>query len=104
MVLGIDGGVLAEMLTPFDLYLGGKLGKGKQIMPWIDMQDMLGIVEKVINDERINTAVNATAPKPVSNEVFSRSLAKALGRPALLTTFPFMLNVLFGKEMSEDFY
>jgi len=102
LVLGIDGGVLAEMLTPFDLCLGGKLGNGKQIMPWIDMQDMLGIVEKVINDENIKEAVNATAPKPVSNEVFSKALAKALHRPAFLTTQPFMLNALFGKEMTAD--
>ena len=102
LVLGIDGGVLAEMLTPFDLCLGGKLGDGKQIMPWIDMHDMLGIVEKVINDENIKEAVNATAPKSVSNEVFSKALAKGLHRPAFLTTQPFMLNALFGKEMTAD--
>ena len=102
LVLATDGGMLAEMLTAFDLCVGGKLGDGKQMMPWIDMHDLLGIVEKVMNDESIDGAVNATAPNPVSNMEFSQTLAKAMRRPMFLTTPTFMMYVLFGKEMVDE--
>ena len=102
LVLATDGGILAEMLTAFDLCLAGKLGSGKQMMPWIDMQDMLGIVEYVINNETLKGAVNATAPKPVSNLAFSKTLAKAMRRPMSLTTPTFMLELFYGKEMVRE--
>jgi NAD dependent epimerase/dehydratase family enzyme len=72
------------------------------MMPWIDMHDLLGIVEKVINDESINGAVNATAPNPVNNLEFSKTLAKAMRRPLFLTTPTFLMYVLFGKEMVDE--
>ena len=102
LVLGIDGGVLAQMLPSFDLCLGGKLGTGKQMMPWIDKQDMLGIIEHIINNKELKGAVNATAPKPVNNLEFSQTLAKALRRAILLPTPLFMLNLLYGKEMVQE--
>jgi len=102
LVLAIDGGVLSEMLTPFDLCLGGKLGSGEQMMPWIDMHDMLGIIEHLINNETIKGAVNATAPLPVNNLEFSQTLAKSLKRPLLLPTPTFMLKLLYGKEMVQE--
>jgi len=101
LVLATDGGILAELLTAFDLCLGNKLGDGKQMMPWIDMHDMLGIIEHIINNEEVVGVVNATAPKPVSNELFSKSLAKAMGRPMFLPTPIFMLELLYGKEMTR---
>jgi len=102
LVLATDGGVLAEMLTAFDLLLGGKLGSGKQMMPWIDMQDMLGVIEHIINTKELNGAVNATAPRPVNNLEFSKTLAKAMRRPMFLTTPTFMLELFYGKEMVKE--
>ncbi|CAA6804121.1 MAG: Cell division inhibitor [uncultured Sulfurovum sp.] len=102
LVLATDGGVLSQMLPAFDLCLGGKLGSGKQMMPWIDMQDMLGVIEHIINNNELEGVVNATAPMPVNNLVFSKSLAKAMRRPILLPTPVFMLNLLYGKEMVQE--
>jgi uncharacterized protein (TIGR01777 family) len=102
LVLATDGGMLAEMLTAFDLCLGGKLGRGKQMMPWIDMHDLLGIVDYVINNESLKEVGNATAPKPVSNLEFSQTLAKAMMRPMFLTTPLFVLELFYGKEMVRE--
>ncbi|HHD75324.1 MAG TPA: DUF1731 domain-containing protein, partial [Campylobacterales bacterium] len=84
------------------LCLGNKLGHGKQMMPWIEMHDMLGVIEHSINHESVVGVFNATAPHPVSNEVFSKALAKGMGRPILFPTPVFMIELLFGKEMTRE--
>ncbi len=99
LVLG-DGGLLNRMLLPFRFGLGGRLGNGKQWMSWIHLQDWLSIAEKMISDNSMSGAYNATAPNPVTNAEFTRVLAKTVNRPALFPLPARLLTVLLG-EMSS---
>ena len=81
IVLGPDGGALPKMAFPFKLFVGGKLGNGKHWMPWIHIDDLVGLFNHLLASS-ISGPVNATAPNPVTNAEFSRQLAGALERPA----------------------
>lgn len=85
VVLGAEGGALATMLPPFRLGLGGRLGHGRQWMPWIHIDDWLELVVRALRDESLSGALAATAPEPVRNSEFTRALGQALRRP---TPFP----------------
>jgi hypothetical protein len=100
VVLGRGGGALAQMLPPFRLGVGGRLGTGAQWMSWIALDDVLSLIEFAIEDAALSGPVNAVAPNPVTNAVFTRKLAAALHRPAILPVPAFALKILFG-EMSE---
>lgn len=101
IVLGKNGGALFKMLLPFKMGLGGPIGNGKQWMSWIHIDDLVGIIHYIIENENINGAVNGTAPNPVINNEFSRILGKALQRPAFLTMPTFITKTLFG-QMGEE--
>ena len=100
VVLGRGGGALAQMLWPFRLGVGGRLGTGNQWMPWIALDDLVSLIEFAITDAALRGPVNAVAPNPVTNAVFTRELAAALHRPAILPVPAFALKILFG-EMSQ---
>jgi uncharacterized protein (TIGR01777 family) len=102
LVLG-DGGALKKMLLPFKLGIGGKIGDGKQWMAWIHLDDAVGLIEFAISSSRLRGAVNATAPNPVINTEFTREVAAALHRPAILPVPQFVLDLLFG-EMAQIVY
>jgi uncharacterized protein len=99
VVLGLNGGALAKMLTPFKAGMGGKLGSGDQWMSWIHLDDMVGIIQHVIQNEA-RGPVNGTAPHPVTNAEFTKTLAHAVSRPAVMPMPGFMLKGMFG-EMAE---
>lgn len=84
VLLSARGGALARLLTPFRLGLGGRLGPGTQWMSWLALDDALDVVLRALHDERVKGPLNAVAPEPVTNADFSRTLARVLGRPALL--------------------
>jgi uncharacterized protein (TIGR01777 family) len=95
-VLGKDGGALATMLPAFRAFAGGRLGSGKQWMPWIHADDVAGLfVHAVEND--VSGVWNATSPNPVSNAEFTRLLGRAVHRPALFPVPPFALKLAFGE-------
>jgi uncharacterized protein len=100
VVLSARGGALAKLLTPFRLGAGGKLGSGQQWMSWISLDDTVGALQFLLFTESLAGPVNLTAPAPVTNEEFSRTLAHVLGRPALATVPPFALRLMFG-EMAD---
>ena len=100
LVLGDRGGLLQRMLFPFKLCLGGRLGSGQQWMSWIHREDWIAIALKMIVDTTMTGAYNATAPNPVTNSQFTKALADALNRPALLPVPAWLLKKLLG-EMSE---
>lgn len=102
LVLGKGGG-LAKMLPPFKLGIGGKIGDGQQWMPWIHIDDAVGLIEFAISSPKLRGPVNATAPNPVTNAEFTRELARALHRPAILPVPKFALHLLFG-EMAQIVY
>jgi uncharacterized protein len=99
VVLGATGGALARMLTPFKLGLGGRLGDGRQWMPWIHVDDLVGLLLHAAREEGAAIAgpMNAVAPSPVTNRDFTRTLAAVLGRPAFLPAPGFALRVALGE-------
>jgi hypothetical protein len=103
VVLGRGGGALAKMLTPFRLGIGGRIGDGKQWMSWIHVQDLVSLIDFALETESVRGAVNASAPEPVTNGEFTRELAKALHRPAILPVPKIALRLLFG-QMAEILY
>jgi uncharacterized protein len=100
IVLSKDGGALATMLTPFKFGVGGVVGDGKQWMSWISLDDVVGIVNFVLENETVRGAVNVVAPNPVSNEQFTKSLGTVLYRPTFLPLPEFAVHMVFG-EMGD---
>jgi uncharacterized protein (TIGR01777 family) len=94
------GGALAQMLLPFKLGVGGRLGSGRQWMSWIHLDDLTALIEFAIVNAAFSGPVNATAPNPVTNAEFTRELAAVLHRPAIFPVPAFALKLLFG-EMSQ---
>jgi uncharacterized protein (TIGR01777 family) len=101
LVLHPDGGALAAMLPPFKLGVGGRLGSGRQYMPWIHLDDWVSLVAWTIESSTVQGAINGTAPIPVTNAEFTRALAKAIHRPAVLPVPGFALRILLG-EFAES--
>lgn len=97
IVLGNGGGALKKMLLPFKLGLGGQIGSGTQWMPWIHINDMIGLINHCIDNTEIHGPINCTAPNAVTNKRFTQALSKALGRPALLPMPAFMVKILMGE-------
>ncbi len=95
-VLGVDGGLLARLLTPFEFGLGGRIGSGRQWISWIERDDLVRLVAHVIATPSLTGPVNATAPVPIDNRTFTRELARALHRPAWLPIPAALLRALAG--------
>jgi uncharacterized protein (TIGR01777 family) len=95
-VLGNDGGALGQMVPIFRAFAGGRLGSGKQWMPWIHADDVARLFVHAVEDARVEGVWNASAPHPVTNAQFTRELAAAVHRPALLPVPPFALQIAFG--------
>ena len=100
VVLDKSAGALAKMLLPFKLGVGGPVAGGDQYMPWIHIDDVVGIYLAAIDDARWTGPVNATAPEPVTNKEFSRALGRALHRPAIAPIPGFAIRTLYG-DMAE---
>jgi uncharacterized protein (TIGR01777 family) len=99
MVLG-RGGALKKMLPPFRMGVGGPLGSGKQWMSWIHLDDLVELFVFLLSHESVRGPVNAVAPNPVRNSEFTRALAAAVHRPAIIPVPKFGLKLLFG-EMAD---
>lgn len=102
IVLAPGGGVLARMLTPFKMGVGGRLGSGEQWMSWVHIDDVIGMLLHAGRTEAVRGAINATAPQPVTNAEFARALGRAVHRPAVLPVPKTALRIAFG-EMSDLF-
>lgn len=101
IVLGKNGGALSKMLPPFRKALGGPIGHGKQWMSWIHLEDIVGIIRFSIDNDSIQGPINGTAPEPVTNQIFSKTLGKVLKRPAFFRMPAMVVKLLFG-EMGEE--
>ena len=99
LVIGKGGGFLERMKLPFKLGLGGKLGKGKQYMPWVHRQDVVGGLIWMLENPLAHGAYNMVSPNPVTNAEFTRTLARVLNRPAILPAPAPVLKLALG-EMS----
>jgi uncharacterized protein (TIGR01777 family) len=100
-VLDAGGGMLAELLPPFKLGLGGPLAGGGQYLSWIHVDDEVGLILWALDGEGVEGVINATAPNPVTNKEFSKALGRALGRPAVVPVPGFVLDLKFGGEFGK---
>ncbi len=96
VVLG-HGGALARMLPPFKCGLGGAISRGTQWMSWVHLDDIVAIIRFLLEHAVLSGPFNATAPTPVTNRVFSDTLAASLGRPAWMTVPAFVINLMLGE-------
>ena len=101
IVLGKNGGALSKMLLPFKMCLGGRIGHGKQWMSWIHIDDLVGIILYCINHNNLKGAVNGTSPKPVTNQVFTKTLGMVLNRPTIFPMPAIVVKLLMG-TMGEE--
>jgi len=104
LVLSPEGGALKQMLLPFKLGIGGRIGTGRQWWSWIAIDDEVGAILHVIGADALRGPVNLTAPNPVTNAEFTKTLGRVLGRPTLLPTPTLALKVLFGGDAVEEMF
>lgn len=102
IVLDLKGGFLQKVLPVFRWGLGGKISDGKQWMSWIALTDVIRAIEFALHQKEIKGVVNLTSPHPVTNEEFTRLLAAALHRPALVPVPAWVLKLVYG-EMAGEF-
>ena len=97
VVLGAGGGALQAMLPLFRAGLGGRIGSGRQVMPWIHLDDLIEALVFALERDDLRGPFNATSPCPVDNRAFTRALARTLRRPALLPVPSLALRLLLGR-------
>ena len=100
LVLTGQGGFLSRLTPLFKLGLGGKQGTGEQWMPWVHLDDEVGIIDFVLQHPECSGPYNACAPNPVRNQDFAKILGGHLNRPAILPVPGFMLKMILG-DMAE---
>ena len=100
VILSPKGGALAKMLTPFKMGVGGVVGSGNQYWSWISIDDVVGVIDFCIKQEKISGPVNTTAPCPVTNYDFTKTLGSVLGRPTMLPLPAFAARIAIG-EMAD---
>jgi len=103
MPLDKEGGFLKPQLLPFRLGIAGKLGSGRQWIPWISLRDWLRAAMFVLAEPRIEGPVNLVGPDPVTNAEFTKALARALHRPALMPVPKLGVRILFGEYAEEGY-
>jgi uncharacterized protein len=101
LVLSPRGGLLGQLLLPFRLGLGAKIGSGQQYMSWISLPDEVRAIRFLLESQDAQGAYNLTAPEPVTNAEFTKALAHALGRPAPLMVPAAVLRAGLGEVSGE---
>jgi len=96
VVLGHDGGALAKMLPPFRMFVGGHVGNGRQVVPWIHEDDMGRAIEFAIANESLRGPVNITSPNPRTMRDLARAIGKTLKRPSFFPVPAFALKLALG--------
>ena len=101
LLLTKDAGLLAELLLPFKLGVGGPVAGGRNYMPWISLADEVGLLLWGLDTQAASGVYNACAPNPVTNREFSKSLGRALKRPAIMPVPKFAVKLRLGGELGE---
>jgi hypothetical protein len=96
IVLG-NGGALAKMIPPFQLFAGGPLGSGRQWVSWIHRDDLVNLIVEALTRPDIEGVLNATAPNPVRMSQFAQTIGEVLNRPSWLPVPDFALEALLGE-------
>jgi hypothetical protein len=100
VILDNRGGALPKIMLPFKVGAGGRIGSGKQWMSWIALQDAVAALQFALTNRNLRGAINVVAPEPVINSDFTKTLASALHRPALMPAPAFALRLAMG-EMAD---
>lgn len=100
IVLSSHGGALCKMIPAYKFALGGPITDGSQMMSWIHIDDIIGMIMYLVEEQSLKGVFNATAPNPVSNAEFSSMLAESLNRPNFFRVPAKILTLLLG-EMAE---
>ena len=100
-ILAAEGGMMAKMLTPFKMGMGGKIGSGKQYISWVAIDDVVNAMKLALKDESTRGPLNIVAPNPVTNEVLTKTLGHVLNRPTALAMPAFAARLAFG-EMADE--
>lgn len=101
VVLARDGGALKKMLLPFQMGVGGKLGSGEQVMSWVALADVVGILQHGLETDGLAGPVNATSPNSVTNSEYTKTLGRVLGRPTIFPVPAFAARLAFGQMADE---
>ena len=101
LVLGQGGGLLKKMVLPYQLFIGGPLGSGRQVLSWIHLEDLIRAIHFFMEKDHLKGVFNLTAPDPVTMDDFSKTLGAVLRRPAIFRVPGFVLKLLLG-EMAEE--
>lgn len=101
VVLSARGGALRKMLPVFRMGMGGRVGHGRQYMSWIAIDDVIGVIRHVLRDDALSGPVNVTAPNPVTNAEFVKTLGRVLGRPTALPVPAFVVRAVLGEMGGE---
>lgn len=101
LVLGLEGGMLANLLVPFEWGLGGPIGNGEQWMSWIERDDAIRLIIHCLLTPELSGPVNAVAPQPVRGKTFAKNLGVALHRPAILPVSARLLEATLGDFARE---
>lgn len=102
LVLTPAGGMLKKLLPLFKVGMGGRLGSGRQYQSWIALDDEVGAIVHALHTATLSGAVNLTAPNPVTNAEFTKTLGAVLGRPTALTAPKVGLSAVLGRELVDD--
>lgn len=101
VVLSPAGGALAKMLTPFKLGGGGVIGSGQQYWSWIALDDVVGAIDHALNHDDLSGPTNVAAPNPATNQEFTKTLGKVLGRPTIVPMPAAVARLVLG-EMADE--
>ena len=101
VALSPDGGAIGQMLFPFKMGAGGRLGSGKQYLSWIDLDDFVGALYHALMTTELRGPVNLTAPNPVTNATFTAALGRVLGRPTVVPVPGLAVKAVFGELGKE---
>mgnify|MGYP000941988278 FL=1 len=97
LVLGSGGGAFPLMALPYRLFVGGRVGSGRQWISWIHIEDMTRLILFCLDNEEVQGSVNGSAPEPVTNDQFGRAVAAALKRPHWFPVPAVLMRLLFGE-------
>lgn len=101
LVLGEDGGLLGVMVPVWKLCLGGPMGSGRQLWPWVHVDDVAGMYRWAL-EEAVAGPINAVGPEPVTQAAFAKALGRAVGRPAVVPVPAFALRLVLGEFATES--
>ncbi|ELU06270.1 hypothetical protein CAPTEDRAFT_223709 [Capitella teleta] len=98
LALGREGGMIPKLIPSFWLGAGGTIGSGKQWFPWVHVEDVANLIKYSLENEEVTGVLNAVAPHAATNADFTKTLARAMWRPAFFPLPGFVVKTVFGEE------